>query len=323
MQRRRATGEGVSQEAAPETLDACVIGGGPAGLTAALFLARFRRRAVVLDGGESRAAWIPRSHNHPAFPDGIPGEELLARMREQLARFGAPPVRARVETVERDGDGFRIAAAGGGPGWRARFVVFATGVRDRLAPVPDAIRHVRTGTIRQCPICDAYEVIGKRLAVIGGLRCTAGEALFLRSYTDDIRLVTLGDEPEWSEAEAARIHAAGVRIDPRPVAAIAAAEGEGAVIAFRDGEALHVDAIYSGLGVEPRTRLAAALDVRCAPDGRIDTDGRQRTSVAGIYAAGDAVTGLNQIAVAMAQAEVAAVDIHNTLRREECLCLPD
>jgi thioredoxin reductase (NADPH) len=304
-------------------LDACVIGGGPAGMTTALFLARFRRRAVVIDGGESRAAWIPRSHNHPAFPEGIPGETLLARMRDQLDRFGSPPLGARVAAIEQEGDGFRIAAEGDGLVWRARFVVFATGVRDRLAPVPDAIGHVRTGTIRQCPICDAYEVIDRRLAVIGAFRCTAGEALFLRSYTDDVRLVTLGDEPEWSETEAARIRAAGVRIDPRPVAAITAAEGQGAVIAFRDGEALHVDAIYSGLGTEPRTRLAAGLGVRCAPDGRIETDGHQRTSVPGAYAAGDAVTGLNQIAVAMAQAEIAAVDIHNTLRREEGLCLPD
>jgi thioredoxin reductase (NADPH) len=307
----------------PVELDVCVIGGGPAGLTAALFLARFRRGAVVLDGGESRASWIPRSHNHPAFPEGIPGETLLARMRDQLVRFGAPPIAAHAAAVEREGRGFRVTTGGGGPEWRARFVVFATGVRDRLAPVPDAIRHVRTGTIRQCPICDAYEVADKRLAVIGALRCSAGEALFLRSYTDDVRLVTLGEEPEWSEDDAARIRTAGVVIDARPVTAIAAAEGQGATIAFRDGASVHVDAIYSGLGIEPRTRLAAALGARCAADGRIETDARQRTSVPGAYAAGDAVTGLNQIAVAMAQAEIAAVDIHNTLRREEGLCLPE
>jgi thioredoxin reductase (NADPH) len=311
------------QPVEPVTVDVCVIGGGPAGLTAALFLARFRRRAVVLDGGESRAAWIPRSHNHPAFPDGIPGETLLARMRDQLARFGASPVATPAVAVEHAGDGFRVTREDGGPEVRARFVVFATGVRDRLAPVPDAVGHVRTGTIRQCPICDAYEVTGKRLAVIGALPCSAGEALFLRSYTEDVRLVTLGEAPEWSEDDAARIRAAGVEIDVRPVVSIAAAEGQGATIAFRDGTRLHVDAIYSGLGIEPRTRLAAALGVRCAADGRIETDAHQRTSIPGVYAAGDAVTGLNQIAVAMAQAEIAAVDIHNTLRRGEGLCLPE
>jgi thioredoxin reductase (NADPH) len=301
-------------------LDACVIGGGPAGMTAALFLARFRRRVAIFDGGESRAAWIPRSHNHPAFPDGIPGEDLLARMRRQLDRFGVPVAPARVAAVERAGEGFRVLPAASPP-VRARNVVFATGVRDRLAPVSDAEHHVRTGTIRQCPICDAYEVTDKRLAVIGALHCAAGEALFLRGYTEAVTLVTLGEPTEWTEAEAAQLGAAGVRIDERPVAGIAAAEGQGATIAFADGEALHVDALYSGLGIEPRTGLAAALGVRCAADGRIETDAGQRTSVEGAYAAGDAVTGLNQIAVAMAQGEIAAVNIHNALRREEGLVL--
>ena len=92
---RRRSGEGEGR------YDCCILGGGPAGLTATIFLARFRRRAIVLDEGSSRARLIPRSHNHPAFPDGIGGPVLLGRMREQLEAFGHPPVEARV--IQTDG----------------------------------------------------------------------------------------------------------------------------------------------------------------------------------------------------------------------------
>jgi thioredoxin reductase (NADPH) len=302
-----------------EELECIVVGGGPAGLTAALFLQRFRRAAVVLDEGESRAGWIPRSHNHPAFPDGINGEVLLQRMREQFERYGGRRLSGRVERLARAGDGFE--AEQGGSRFRAPFVVLATGVRDRLPPVADAERHVRTGTIRQCPICDAFEVIDRRLAVIGSLKCSAGEAIFLRSYTPDVTLVTLGEPPQWSEEDAARLARAGVRVEERPVEAIVAEEGQGAAIAFRSGDPLRVDAVYSGLGIEPRTALARGLGVALDAEGRIETGARMETSVECCFAAGDAVTGLNQIAVAMAQGEIAAVAIHNRLREREGLCL--
>ena len=301
-------------------LDCVVVGGGPAGLTAGIFLARFRRDVVVLDGGESRASWIPRSHNHPAFPGGINGDELLARMRAQCGEFGVSLFSGRVDDASRDPEG-RFVLTQAERTFRAPFVILATGVRDRLPPVADAIAHVRDGTIRQCPICDAYEVTKRRLAVVGALRCSAGEALFLTSYTDDITLVTLGDPTQWSGEDEENLRAAGIRIDRRPVARITAENGRGALLRFADGDALAVDALYSGLGVAPRTRLAAELGVSLDEEGRILTDARQRTSVPGCYAVGDAVTGLNQIGVAMAQGEIAAVDVHNTIRREERRCL--
>jgi thioredoxin reductase (NADPH) len=166
-------------------------------------------------------------------------------------------------------------------------------------------------------------VTHRRLAVIGALKCSAGEAIFLTTYTDDVTLVTLGDSPQWSREDEERLKQAGVRLDPRPVESIAAENGRGVRIRFSDGGLLAVDALYSGLGVAPRTRIAAALGVDLDEEGRILADAKQRTSVPGCYAVGDAVTGLNQIAVAMAQGEIAAVDIHNAIRRREERCLVD
>jgi thioredoxin reductase (NADPH) len=307
---------------APERLDCIVVGGGPAGLTAGIFLARLRRNVVVLDGGESRASWIPRSHNHPAFPGGINGDELLARLRAQCAEFEVPVLHGRVEDARRDPEGGFVLIQGDRV-FRARFLLLATGVRDRLPPIADAIAHVREGTIRQCPICDAYEMIGRRLAVVGALKCAAGEAIFLTSYTTDITLATLGEPEQWAPEDEERLEKAGVRIERRSLERLEAQNGTGAHLHFTDGAVLSVDALYSGLGITPRTRLAGQLGVELDGEGRILTDAKQHTSVPGCYAAGDAVTGLNQIGVAMAQAEVAAVDIHNGIRRGEQRCLTD
>jgi thioredoxin reductase (NADPH) len=306
----------------PTETDCCIIGAGPAGMTAAIFLGRFRRRVMVFDSGESRARLIPRSHNHPAFPGGINGEDLLNRMRRQLDDLDIPVHQGTVDAVRQEVDG-RLLVVQGERTFVGPFVIFATGVLDRLPGVPQAEELVRRGTIRQCPICDGYEVTGSRLAVIGSGKGAAGEALFLRTYTPDIVLVTLGKGADLAPEDRNRVLSAGIRMIEAPIRDISAGGGSGAVITFADGAAFTFDAIYSGLGIEPRTGLLARLGADLAQDGRIITDARQRTSVPGCYAVGDIVTGLNQIAVAMAQGEIAAVDIHNAMRRMEILCLTE
>ncbi len=302
-------------------LDCCIVGGGPAGLTAAIFLARFRRRFLLIDGGDSRASWIPRSHNHPAFPNGINGFELLDRMREQLSHFGTVPHRDTVTRLSRDEDS-RIRVGTNSGDFVAPFVILATGVRDRLPPVEDAVSHVRSGAIRQCPICDGYEIMGQRIAVLGDTANAAGEALFLRTYTPDLTIVTMGKPLDLTPEDRARVDEAGIRVLETPLRALRCDPGD-VEVHLADGTTIHFYAVYSGLGSDPNTDLARQIRVELTPEGRLVTNAKQRTSEAGVYAAGDAVTGLNQIAIAMAQAEVAAVDIHNALRRVERRTLCD
>ena len=304
---------------AGEVLDCVIVGGGPAGLTAGIFLARFKRRFVLIDGGDSRASWIPRSHNHPAFPQGINGIDLLQRMREQMQEYGGQRREGLVTALARHGDRqLRVELDDGT--LAARHVILATGVKDNLPPVENAVEHVREGLIRQCPICDGYEVSGKRVAVLGHKPCTAGEALFLRTYTDDLTLVTMGEPLTLKPEDRERLDSVGVRIVETPISRLDCSRDR-VEVHLADGEVLRFDTAYSGLGSEPHTDLGRRIGADLMEDGRFVTDAHQRTSVPGLYAAGDAVTGLNQIAVAMAQAEVAAVDIHNALRREEQMTL--
>jgi alkyl hydroperoxide reductase subunit AhpF len=167
---------------AEEDLDCMVIGGGPAGLTAALYFARFRRRFLVIDAGASRAAWIPTSHNIPFFAAGISAPEILQRQRETAQRYGVRILNGTATSRERRDDGFVAtvnAAQGGSLQVAARRVLLATGAVDIEPDLPDVRDAVQRGLVRYCPICDEYESRDMKIAVIGHGAAGLGEAVFI------------------------------------------------------------------------------------------------------------------------------------------------
>jgi thioredoxin reductase (NADPH) len=303
------------------SFDCIIVGGGPGGLTAAIYLARFRRSFVLIDAGQSRASWIPRSHNHPGFPDGVGGIELLNRMRDQLHGHGGTVQSSTVTALTCHQDGSFSVTIDKGRTVLGSHVILATGVVDVEPPLPNVLEAVRRGLVRQCPICDAYEMIDRKLVVIGNGTIGLGEALFLRTYTPDITLVTLGQPLDLSDENRRRMEDAGIRAIETPLSDIIVENDRIARFDFGEGANVTFDAIYSALGSHPRADLAAALGIALHADRRIITDAHQRTSIEGCYAAGDIVTGLNQLGVAMAQGEIAAVDIHNRLRARDGLRL--
>src|SRR3954451_7612394 len=161
--------------------DCLVVGGGPAGLTAAIYLARYLRRVLVVDAGQSRARFIPSSHNHPGFAAGISGPDLLARLRDQAERYGVACKRGKVERLERRGSAFVAAVAG--EQIVAGRVLLATGLTDVSPRLPDLEEAVALALVRYCPICDGFEAVDKRIAVVGAPATALRKAEFLRTYS--------------------------------------------------------------------------------------------------------------------------------------------
>ena len=289
--------------------DVLVVGAGPAGLTAATYLGRFHRRTVVADGGEPRAAWIPLSHNMPAFPEGADGSTILGRMRDQAERYGAAIRPGRIRKLTATDDGFLGCFEDGGE-VVARAVLLATGVEDRRPPLPGVERAIERGLVRICPICDAYEATDRAIAVIGDGDKGARECAFLRSYSDRVALIHVG-APE-DLARRGDLEALGVEVIDTAFDEVHLEDDRITALSW-EGEARSFDVLYSALGTDANVKLAVQLSAERSEDGRLVVTDHNETSVPGLYAAGDVVLGLNQIAVATAEAAIAATDIHNRL----------
>jgi thioredoxin reductase (NADPH) len=290
-------------------LDTLIIGAGPAGLMAATYLGRFHRKPLVIDGNASRARWIPKSHNIPGFERGIGGDDLLRHLRDHAGRYGAEIRAGQVTSVTRGDAGFRIEV--GSETLLSRYVILATGVRDQLPGLDGAEEAVRGGLLRICPICDAFEATGKRIAVIGDGEHGDREAEFLRTYSERVTLIDLSGGRRL-EAKA-RVRSSGIRILERQLSDLRIEENT-LVLRSLGGPAESFDVFYSALGCQPQNQLAAALGVELDEKGAVRVSRHQLTSVAGLYAIGDLVRGLNQVVVAAAEAAIAATDIHNQLR---------
>lgn len=292
-------------------LDCLVIGGGPAGLTAAIYLARFHLSVTVIDAGRSRAALIPLTHNHAGYPDGIAGVDLLDRMREQARAYGATVLADAVATVAHGEPGF--VARCGLQEFPCRTILLATGVVNRRPTMMDHAIHdeaLATGRLRYCPICDGYEVTDMPVAVLGTGQRGCDEAVFLRSYTSSVTLAAPEQGHNLSNSQLQTLSDAGIAIAGR-VSAIRLAQ-DGIILDVPGGTRTFVS-LYPALGTDIRSELARQIGARCSEEGCLTVDSHQRTSVPGLYAAGDVVLGLDQISHAMGEGGVAATTIRNDL----------
>jgi len=265
----------------------------------------------VFDDGRSRAGLIPLTRNLAGFPVGVGGRDLLRRMRTQAEGFGAVVRGERVEAVTPRDGGFEVAA--GGERFGAAQVLLATGVVN-LAPDMDEENHddaLRRGLLRYCPVCDGYEATDRAIAVLGSGAHAMAEAEFLRSYSARVTLLAPTGPHRFGEAERRRLADWQIALRDGPVESI---------MPLRDQVELRIagtwqrfDTLYVAFGTELRSRLAAAAGAALAEDGAVLVDAHQMTSCAGLYAAGDVVQGLDQIAAAMGQAAVAATAMRNAI----------
>jgi thioredoxin reductase (NADPH) len=297
--------------------DIAIVGAGPAGLSAALYAARFCRKTLVLHDGSARAARIPLTHNAPGFDAGIAGPDLLDRMTRHAVQYGARVVEAHVDSAEWNGANFRLASDSG-TSWYARSLILATGVTMNQVPLDHATHEAAMahGVLRYCPVCDGFEHRGQSIAVLGCDISGAAEALFLKTFSDDVTLLPRRDvdltAEECADLEAAGVNVVGdavTRYEPTAEAMFVHLDGQ--------AEPLRFDVLYPALGTRPRSRLAGQLGLTLDPGGKAPDNAPFGTAMPGLYCAGDIVEGLDQISVAMGHGAVAATRAHNWLRARD------
>ena len=298
-------------------LDCLIIGAGPAGLTAAIYLARFHLDLLVVDGGKSRAAMIPCTRNHAGFPEGISGAELIGLMKEQAQKYGAKIVEDFVTRLDKDDDLFR--ATWGSGSVQARSVLLATGVSNRRPPMDEELHDdaLSRELIRYCPICDGYEVTDKKVGVLGNGHHGVAEAVFLRGYTADVTLIAPDKAMKVSKVDRLALEQAGIETVDGPAQAVAIAK-DNITVDTAEGH-FTFDSVYPALGSDVHCQLANMIGAKLNDDGCVAVDAHMRTSVEGVYAAGDLVIGLDQISNAMGQGGVAATTIRNDLAKDRPL----
>ena len=298
--------------------DCIVVGAGPAGLSAALFLARYRRRVLTFHNSSPRNLYSHGVHGFLGH-HGITPVELLARGRDEVIEHGGLVIEGCVTKAEKIGDEhFRVTTGDEGKvaeTFEARRLILATGLRD-LTPDCPGFRDFYGASVFHCPDCDGFEVTGKRIAVLGSGHETVGFTLGLLTWTDKLTLMTNGRGAEITDEHRARLAQFDIPITDGRIARL---EGDTethslARVCFDDDVALECDALFFNLGTIPASGLHEMLGCRLDEEcGLIWVDDEQQTSVEGVYAAGD-ITPRSQLAVvAAAEGAMAAIHVHKSL----------
>ena len=299
---------GPATKISDKCCDALVVGGGPAGLSAAIYLARARRSVVVIDRGvPGRSDWPQVNQNYFGFPEGIAATELIERGRAQLTRFGGQIQEGEVAQL--------MPLAGGAEGFEARgpdlaisgrTVVLATGVRDHWVEFSGHEQFIGI-SMHWCIVCDGYEMQGQRVLIAGNTEEIVDEAIQMQRFTSKVTVVTNSGAVGISPAAVERLKAAKIPfVVGRIKSARAKKRGYFASVRLEDGSELKLDHLFSNQGAEPNNALARALGVSLDEKGYIQTDTNGQTNVPGLWAAGD-VTRLSSHQIVTAASEGACV----------------
>jgi thioredoxin reductase (NADPH) len=294
-----------------EEYEVTVVGGGPAGLTAALYTTRLGHDTALVDRGGGRAAMMADTHNVIGVTEDVSGKEFLATGLEQVQSYGADHYRDLVTGAERTEDGrFRLQT--GDVTFLTDRVVLATGFSDGR-PDPPAPRTARG--LHYCLHCDAYMFVDAPVYVMGTGSSAAHVAMIMLNFTGEVDLLLNGDEPSWDEKTDRQLRAHPVDVIETEVTGVENDEdGWLEAMNFADGSRREYRGGFAMYGADYNTDLAEQLGCELRDDGTVAVDDHGATTVDGVYAVGDVVQGHNQIPVAMGQGARAGIDIHYDLR---------
>jgi thioredoxin reductase len=290
--------------------DVVIVGGGPAGLSAALWLARYRRSVLVLDSGEPRNEPAWGVHGYPGLVDPSP-TDLRDRIRQQAVNAGAEFVACLATSLSGEKNEFNVRV-GDDASYAARRVIIAYGLRDTL-PGIDGAEALYGVSLFHCPDCDGPTVLDQNVGVVGADRHAAGLALYLLNWTERVSLFCNGETPELTDETRARLRTYDIGINPGRAARLCTEDGRLCAVELENGTIVPVQALFFHLGSEPRCDLAEQIGCDRDDDGYLAVDRGHETSVPGVYAAGD-ITGHPHLAsVAAADGVRAALTIHRSL----------
>jgi thioredoxin reductase (NADPH) len=301
--------------------DCLIIGGGPAGLSAAIYLARFMRQVAVIDRGSGRTNTYEINENYLGFPDGIAARELVQLGKRQAERFGTRFIDDDVQAIAKGSGGFEVT--GSGNSYRAKTLILATGVTDLYPDLP-GFKEFLGKTLFWCITCDGYKTRGKKVVIVGDTDEAACDALQFLLYTPHITLVTnypAGENqltPKWKN----RLSTQGIQIVEGVITQLQGNQGMLEAVGLDTGQKIDAEILINEQGAVPNNALATELGVAVDPRGYVLIDAEQRTNVPFVYAAGD-LTGAfsHQIVTAAHEGSMAAqaanYDLYEAFQRME------
>jgi thioredoxin reductase (NADPH) len=289
--------------------DCAVVGAGPAGLSAALYMGRMRRKVIVIDDQEGRSTWHQVNRNYLGFPDGIHAHKLREVGRQQVGQYDVTFLSATADDVRVEGEGkerlFHFETSNGPV--TARTVILATGVNDSFPKFEGSIECIGKSMF-WCIICDGYETIDKKIVILGHNERAASLALEMLVFTDDVTVISWDEPFDLPEQRLATLREHGVKLyDSECASYRCGTTGQLSSIVLDDDQEVGLDSLFVAQHIEPNTQLAQQLGVMVDEHGFVVTDVEQSTNIDGFYAAGDCTRLYNhQVSSAVHEGGMAA-----------------
>jgi len=296
-----------------KTREVIVVGGGIAGLSAAIYLARAQRDTLVIDSGHSMAKWEPKVENYLGFPKGVDGEDLLKSGRKQAERYGAEFLEDKITDVSSEEDAFSLR--GGKTSYRANRLLLATGIFHIPPDIP-GVKECLGHSMFFCKDCDGYRVRGKRIAIIGANNEAVEYALGMLYYSPCVIVATNGERVRWDKQHAAWLEEYEIPVEKGRIRDLKHRRHKIQGLVYDSGREVKIHYVFTTRGDIFHTDLAEKLGAKLDREGQIEVDHCMRTSVSRLYAAGCVTPANCQIIIAAGQGATAAQAISRDLFEE-------